>query len=157
MNLAAQAPQKNNNDLIITRNFTASRENIFKVWTKSRHLIHWWGLKGFSMPSHKMDIHPGGIYRCDLKDKNGKDHWVRGVYKEMIEPSHLAFTHAWEENGELTPETLVTVELYEDEGQSRMVFHQAGFSTLEERDNHEEGWTSSFDRLDQYLRETKDF
>lgn len=138
-------------NLMISRKFNAPRSTVFKTWTKSRHLINWWGPKDFTMPIHKMDIHPGGIYRCDLKGPDGKDHWVQGVYKEMIEPSHLAFTHSWNEDGKLTPETLVTIEFTEENGKTNMVFHQAGFNSESERDGHNEGWSSSFDRLDKYL------
>ena len=148
----------NTYDLTIPRIFDAPRENVFKAWTKSRHLINWWGPEGFSMPYHKMDIHPGGIYRCDLKGPDGQDHWAQGVFLEMIEPSHLAFTHSWEENGNPTPETMVIVELSEQDGKTSMVFYQSGFETESGRDSHNEGWSSSFDRLDLYLKnETGEF
>lgn len=151
------APKHDVHNLTISRSFNAPREKVFKAWTKSRHLIHWWGPEGFSMPSHKMDIHPNGIYRCDLKDSNGKDHWVQGVFKEMIEPSHLAFTHSWEENGASTPETLVSIELTEENGKTDMVFYQAGFETTKDSNSHRDGWNSSFDKLEQYLATDQDF
>lgn len=158
MNPTNTAPKLHSIDLTIPRTFKAPREKVFKAWTKSRHLIHWWGPEGFTMPSHKMDIHPGGIYRCDLKGPDGKDHWVQGVYREMIEPSHLAFTHSWEENGASTPETMITVELTEQDGITSMVFYQSGFESEAERNDHNDGWSQSFDRLDDYLaKETNEF
>lgn len=69
-------------NLIITRTFPAAREKVFKTWIKSRHIIHWWGPNGFTMPSHKMDIHPGGIYRCDLKGPDGKDIGFKACLKK---------------------------------------------------------------------------
>lgn len=144
-------------DFTITHNFATSRENVFKAWTKSRHLIHWWGPEGFTMPVHKMDIHPGGIYRCDLKGPDGKDHWVLGVFTELVEPSHLAFTHSWNENGKHTPETHIAVELTEDNGITNMVFYQSGFESEIEKQGHIEGWNSSFKRLEKYLAANKDF
>jgi hypothetical protein len=32
-----------------------------------------------------------------------------------------------------------------------MIFRQALFDTAESRDGHQGGWTSSFERLDEYL------
>lgn len=110
------------------------------------------------MASHKMDIHPGGIYRCNIRSSKGEDHHLQGVYKEMIEPSHLAFTHSWDEDGTPTPETMVTIELTENGNKTDMVFYQTGFETTEEQEGHEDGWNSSFNRLEKYLKtETGEF
>ncbi|PZP55679.1 MAG: polyketide cyclase [Micavibrio aeruginosavorus] len=151
MTLPNIAEKNFSTDLIISRELNAPRDKVFQAWTKSRHLIHWWGPKGFTMPSHKMDIHPGGMYRCDLKAPDGKDHWAQGVFREMIEPSHLAFSHSWEEDGASIPETFVTVELTEKNEKTVMIFHQSGFKSENQRDSHNDGWSQSFDRLENYL------
>lgn len=154
--MTLSAAEKNDfSSLTITRSFDAPRDQIFKAWTKSRHLINWWGPEGFSMPYHKMDIHPGGIYRCDLRGPDGSDHWMQGVYREMVEPSHLAFTHSWNEDGKMSPETLIAIELTENNGKTDMVFYQSGFENESERDSHENGWSESFDRLEAYLQSEK--
>ncbi len=155
MPLSNTSLKKQTFDLTIPRNFKAPREKVFQAWTKSRHLIHWWGPKGFTMPSHKMDIHPGGMYRCDLKSPDGADHWVHGVFREMLEPAHLAFSHSWEEDGKSTPETMVTIELTDHAGETSMVFFQSAFESESERDAHNEGWSQSFDRLEEYLADNK--
>jgi uncharacterized protein YndB with AHSA1/START domain len=46
---------------------------------------------------------------------------------------------------------LVTITLAEDGGKTRMTFHQAIFESVEDRDGHREGWSSSFDLLERYL------
>jgi uncharacterized protein YndB with AHSA1/START domain len=33
--------------VLITREFDAPRDLVFKAWTDCEHLIHWWGPKGF--------------------------------------------------------------------------------------------------------------
>ena len=45
-------------------------------------------------------------------------------------------------------ETVVTLEFHERDGGTEMVFHQSLFETAESRRMHNEGWTSSLDRLD---------
>jgi len=61
------------------------------------------------------------------------------------------FTFQWEEDGERGVETLVTVTFADENGNTRLVFHQAPFQSRNERDGHEGGWSSSFDRLDEFL------
>ena len=48
-------------------------------------------------------------------------------------------------------EMLVTVTFAEEDGKTRMTFHQAAFESVEGRDGHQEGWSSSFDLLEAYL------
>src|SRR5215207_6544179 len=97
-------------ELEITRVFDAPRELVFKVWTQPEHLVRWWGPKGFTTPSCQIDVRPGGAYRTLIRSAEGKDHWMRGVYREVVPPERLVMRFAWEdENGEPGHETLVTV------------------------------------------------
>jgi len=50
------------------------------------------GAKGFTAPSAKMDVRPGGQYRALIRSGEGKDYWFRGEYREVIEASRLVFT-----------------------------------------------------------------
>jgi uncharacterized protein YndB with AHSA1/START domain len=96
--------------LVITRVFDAPRSLVFKVWTQPEHLVRWWGPRGFTTPSCKMDVRAGGAYRTCIRSPEGKDYWMRGVYREIVEPDRLVFTFAWEvEEGQPGHETLVTV------------------------------------------------
>ena len=45
--------------------------------------------------------------------------------------------------------------LEEHDGKTTMNFHQAFFVTDKDRDGHVRGWNSSFDKLDDYLREVQ--
>ena len=45
----------------------------------------------------------------------------------------------------------MTVTFVEEAGRTRMTFRQVPFQSVEERDGHRGGWTSTFDRLEQHL------
>jgi uncharacterized protein YndB with AHSA1/START domain len=62
-------------------------------------------------------------------------------------PVRVVFTFAWEEEGERGLDTLVTVTFAEQGGKTQMTFRQTPFQSVEERDGHRGGWSSSFDRL----------
>jgi uncharacterized protein YndB with AHSA1/START domain len=46
-------------ELVITRVFDAPRELVFKAWTESECLQHWWGPKGFTMSVSKFRSQSG--------------------------------------------------------------------------------------------------
>ncbi len=143
-------------ELIITRILRAPPALVFAAWTEPQHLAHWSGPQGFTTPHHEMDLRPGGRYRACLRSADGVDHWVQGVYREVQPPARLVMTHAWEnERGQPGPETLVTVTFAEaGPGLTRMHFRQSGFTSEDSRQGHQDGWSSSFDRLASHLEET---
>lgn len=63
-------------------------------------------------------------------------------------PERLQYTFIWNENPE--DELLVTVDFAARGGKTEMNFRQTGFSSVEEREAHKNGWSQSFDRLAAY-------
>lgn len=154
MTPAASAKAAADRELVITRIFDAPRSLVFKLWTQPEHLVRWWGPRDFTTPSATMDVRLGGAYRTCIRSPEGKDHWMRGIYREITPPERLVFTFAWEdEDGQPGPETLVTVIFAEHDGKTKLTFHQAVFETVTARDEHEGGWTECLDRLAKYLAE----
>jgi uncharacterized protein YndB with AHSA1/START domain len=138
--------------LAITRTFAAPRELVFKVWTQPEHVVRWWGPKGFTTPSAAMEVRPGGAYRTVIRSPEGKEHVMRGVFREVVPPERLVMTFAWEdEQGEPGHETLVKV-IFEDlAGQTRLTFEHGVFQTMAERDSHFGGWSQFMESLATYL------
>jgi uncharacterized protein YndB with AHSA1/START domain len=139
-------------ELVITRILDAPPSLVFKFWTEPSHLVRWWGPKGFTAPSVEIDVRPGGAWRACIRSPEGTDHWMQGVYREVVEPLRLVFTFAWEDDqGALGHQTLVTVTFAEHDGKTRLTFHQAVFESMESRDWHQSGWSECFDRLENDL------
>lgn len=143
--------RKDRLELVITRVLDAPAILVYKAWTEPEHMVRWMGPKGFTAPSAKLDVRPGGEYRALIRSAEGKDYWFRGVYREVVEARRLVFTFAWEENGERGQENLVTITFTEENGKTRMTFRQAPFQSVEERDGHEGGWSEAFDKLGVYV------
>jgi len=139
-------------ELVITRIFDAPRELVFKAWTDPAHLVHWFGPRGFSLPSCKLDSRPAGNWRCCMLSPEGREHWVRGTFREIVEPERLVFSWAHENpNGTLEHETLVAVTLVDLGGKTKLTLRHAIFESIPARDEHHNGWTSSLERLAEYL------
>src|SRR5258705_11539625 len=96
-------------EFVITRVVDAPPRLVFKIWTDPEHLMQWWGPQGFTTPFHEMDVRPDGAFRICMRSPDGTDHWLQGVYREVVAPERLVFTWAWEDaTGKPGHETLVT-------------------------------------------------
>jgi uncharacterized protein YndB with AHSA1/START domain len=154
-------------ELHIMRVFDAPRELVWKVWTDPEHMKHWSGPRQFEARNIESDPRPGGKWRLclhsdgfDIGDGQLRklDLCQGGVIREVVEPERLVYTSKWEENPGLSEnvETVITVTFEENEGKTTMNFRQAFFVTEQDRNGHTRGWNSSFDKLEDYLREVKE-
>jgi uncharacterized protein YndB with AHSA1/START domain len=142
--------------LTITRLIDAPPALVFKAWTDPALAVRWWGPRGFTVIECQIDPRPSGAFRKVMRSPEGTLHRMRGVFREILPPQRLQFTSAWEDDqGGLSPQTLVTVTLAEQNGKTRLTLHQSGFETVSARDSHYAGWSSALDKLvEQFSKET---
>jgi len=139
-------------ELIIRRTFDAPRELVFRAWTEPQLLAQWSCPRGFTCSENRGELRVGGAFSACMRSPEGTEHRLRGVYREIVPPERLVFTHCWvDERGTPGPETLVTVILAERGGRTEMMFHQGLFASIAARDGHEQGWTSCFEQLAELL------
>jgi uncharacterized protein YndB with AHSA1/START domain len=143
--------------LIITRDFRAPRERVWRAWTEPDALIRWHGPEFYRAAEVNADVRVGGAWRACLKSDNVDDVvlWQSGRYLVVTPPERLEFTFAWETPGhEDGPgvETHVVVRLEElANGDTRMHFSQTGFLSDNSAASHSVGWNCTFDRLEEFL------
>lgn len=137
-------------ELVIKRVFNAPRDVVWTAWTEK--MDQWSAPKGFTIPVAEGDLRPGGAWRSCMVTPDGKELWLGGVYREIVPPERLVFTHAWDDpNGKPGPETVVTVVLTEAGAKTEMNFSQSGFTSADDRKNHGEGWGECFQRLEELV------
>jgi uncharacterized protein YndB with AHSA1/START domain len=79
-----------------------------------------------------------------------------GVFREILAPERIVFTHGFDILGKSPgPLALVTAQFTEENGRTRLTFHEGVFTAIEDRDGHEEGWSSAFDLLTDYLHDLR--
>jgi uncharacterized protein YndB with AHSA1/START domain len=144
-------PHERPQELCLTRVIDAPRGAVFAVWTTPEHLSRWWGPTGFTLPDCEMDFREGGTFRFHMRAPSGKDHWLRGVFREIVEPERIVFTFAWGTAEKRTgPETLVSVTLEESGGKTKLTLRQTGLASDTSAREHAEGWAEQLDRLAAY-------
>ena len=138
--------------LVIERVFDAPRTLVFKAWTEPEHMTKWFGPRGFKSTVLKHDLRPGGEYRIHMLGPDG-DHWNQGVFREVREPELLVMAGGWADGaGNFTrPQTTMTLSFEDLAGKTRLTLRQEIFESITARDMHQGGWSSSLDRLAEYL------
>jgi uncharacterized protein YndB with AHSA1/START domain len=141
--------------LRVERVFKATPGELFSAWTEEDQLKQWHAPQGLTTPEVDMDLRVGGKYRICMHDPEGKDFCVSGSFTEVNNPTRLVYTWQWEnpeENEQYKDETLVTVQFEPSgEGKTKVVLTHEQFSTEEASLEHEKGWTSIFNQLEQFV------
>ena len=134
--------------LEITRTFNAPPARVFACFTNKEDWSAWAGPREVQGQVTLLEPRVGGRFRMVMHRPDGTEIAAGGVFQVLEEPSRLAFTWKWE-HGEDT--TLVTIFLRDVGGKTEMHFRHEGFTSEEDRDNHNKGWTGCFEKLDALL------
>ena len=141
---AANAPV--NPSLTLKRRLNASPEKVYAAWTEPTHLTQWFGPEGGVVERADLNVRPGGRYTIVFHTKDGEQHHVSGVYKEVVPNEKLAFTWAWRSTPER--ESLVTVALRPDGEATELTLTHEQFFDEAARDRHNTGWTGALNKLE---------
>src|ERR1041384_6029037 len=72
-------------DVMITREFDAPRDLVFKAHTDPKLYVQWLGPRGYEMKLETFEPVSGGRDRLLPKDTNGNEFGFHGVFHEMSE------------------------------------------------------------------------
>ena len=157
-------------DFVISRVFDAPRELVWKAFTEAERMKQWWGPKGFTVISSKMDLRAGGTYHYGMKAPNGSPMWGKFVFREIVPSERLVFVNSFsDEAGGTTrhpmhlswPLEMLSIFTFEDApgGRTRVTIRWSAHNATEEEQNTfdtnhnsmQQGWTGTLDTLTAYL------
>jgi uncharacterized protein YndB with AHSA1/START domain len=84
-------------ELVLTREFRATRDLVFDALTRPELLIRWYGPVGWSLVVCEIDLQVGGPWRFVTRRPDGREVGQHGVYREIVRPSRLVRTERWED------------------------------------------------------------
>lgn len=142
-------------EILMTRDFDAPRELVFKAYTDPKSIPQWWGPRGYTTTVDKMDVRPGGVWRFVQRDQDGNEFAFNGVYREIVPPERLVYTFEFE--GMRGHVMLETVTFEEHDGKTKLT-DRALFDNVEDRDGMlksgmEQGAAETMDRFAELLKE----
>jgi uncharacterized protein YndB with AHSA1/START domain len=143
-------------EVIIEREFNASREQVWEAWTNPDLLKQWLGPKGYEMVVETYEAKDGGSYKYIHKDPAGNEFVFRGVFHGFYKPYKAVQTFEFQglpEPGHVSLDTLLLEDL--ENGRTKVKTISV-FQTPEDRDSMiqsgmEKGVREGYERLDELL------
>jgi uncharacterized protein YndB with AHSA1/START domain len=158
---------------VLTREFSAPRDLMWKTWTERDRLMQWFGPKGFTMPVATMDLRPGGTFHFSLQAPDGKTMWGKFVYREITPPEKLVWINSFSDpEGGLTRhpfsatwplEMLTEATFTEHEGKTTVTITWLPIDATDEecqsyeagRPSMAQGWGGTLEQLTTYLAKAR--
>ena len=154
--------------LRIMRMFNAPRERVWKAWTDPEDIKRWWGPKNFTVPFAENDFCVEGKYLMAMRSPDGKDFWSTGTYKEIVPMERVKLTDSFADeegnvvsasyygmSGDFPLELPVELTFEDIVGKTRFTLYYPDLGRMSEKDRNdmEQGWNESFDKLETLLQE----
>ena len=145
---------KGETELVITRDFNAPRELVYRAHTECRYMKRWLtGMDGWSLDVCEVDLRVGGKYRW-VWNKKDVSMGAGGEYREIERPAKIVCTERFDDPW-YEGEAVSTVELKESNGMTTLV-NTMKYVSKEARDGvlaspMAEGLEISYKRLDDFL------
>ena len=137
-------------EVIIERTFKADPDTVFAYITKTENLIKWWGPEGITIPEHKLDFTKLGYWTSTMEHRDGKCHKVSGEVLSIDKPNTVEFTWRWHDENDIRGhESRVRFEVRKNQnGGTQFIMTHAGLESDEFAQKHNQGWNSTFNKLD---------
>jgi uncharacterized protein YndB with AHSA1/START domain len=157
-------------DFVITRDFDAPRDLVWKAFTDAEHMKHWWGPKGFKVIAAKMDLRVGGMFHYGMTAPDGSTMWGKFVFREIAPPERMVFVNSFSDEAGGTvrhsghmdwPLEMLTTFTFDERpgGRTRLTTRMQALNATpaeqktfdQNHDSMRQGWTGTLDSLDAFL------
>ena len=117
--------------IVITREFDAPRELLYRAHTDPELLVRWMGPRKLTMSVDHMDTRDGGTWRFTHRDADGNEFGFRGVFHGTPSPDGVVRTFEFDgAPGHVSLETLT----FSEHGGTTTLRANAVFQSVEDRD-----------------------
>jgi uncharacterized protein YndB with AHSA1/START domain len=138
------------NQVVVTREFDAPREHVFKAWTTPELVRRWWHAKRGDVTVCEIDLRVGGQWRYAMIASGGFEVGFHGEYREVVANERIVMTEVYE--GAPDAPALTTLTFEERDGRT-FVTMLVEHATKAARDAHintgmEDGLQDALDLLE---------
>ena len=122
-------------EIVLSRVFDAPRALVWQAFTDPERLAHWWGPRGFTTRTQRMNVRPGGDWRFVMIGPDGHEYQNLINYLEVEAPARLRYRHGGEvETEPVDFEVVVTLESEGANAERTRVTMRSIFPSSEKRD-----------------------
>lgn len=86
-------------EIVSTRVFAATPDEVFAVFGDASRLVQWWGPKGFTNVFHAFDFRPGGVWRFTMRGPDGAAYEMDKQFVEIVRPARIVLRHFQQGHG----------------------------------------------------------
>ncbi|MEY4561620.1 MAG: hypothetical protein RLZZ618_897 [Pseudomonadota bacterium] len=143
----------NDRELVITRLIDAPRERVYQAWSDASLLKQWFAPRPYTTPVAELDLRAGGASLIVMRDPQGNDMPMPGIFLEVIPNERLVFTDAYTAGWVPSAKPFMTcIVTFDDEGGKTRYTARVRHWTQEDCDQHvkmgfNEGWGICIDQL----------
>ena len=138
--------------LEIRRVIKASRDRVYTAWTDPAQMKRWFGPENVQTRELTADARVGGTFRWDLTNSDGEEMTMLGEYRELQPDKKIVFTWQWQDDEDWEDHiSIVTVELYDRDGDTELRLTHEQLPNEESRDGHSRGWNSALDKFEKFV------
>jgi uncharacterized protein YndB with AHSA1/START domain len=146
--------------ILVTRNFDAPLELVWKAWTETAMLDEWWAPKPWKTETKSMQFEKGGTWLYAMAGPANEKHWCRADYQEIIPFETFTGLDCFcDESGNINHQLPANkwVVRFEKAGNATTVKVEISFTTTEEMEKiiqmgFEQGFAMAHDNLDELLK-----
>jgi uncharacterized protein YndB with AHSA1/START domain len=154
---------------VITREFNAPRELVWKAWTERERMMQWFGPCGSTIPVARMDFRVGGEFHYCMRTADGNEMWGKWTFREIFAPQKIVLANSFadKDGNAIRPpfpgvwplHMLTETTFAERDGKTTITLKWLPIDASAEeiqtfdkmRGSFTQGWTGTFDQLDAYL------
>lgn len=139
--------------IIITREFDAPRDLLFRAFTDPDLLVQWLGPRAYAMTVERFEVRDGGQWHFTHHDDNGTAYGFRGVFHGTPSPDGIVRTFEFEgAPGHVSLETAT----FEERDGKTLLRTNSVFQSVADRDamiasGMETGVNDGMERLDELI------
>jgi len=103
--------------ILITREFDAPKELVYKAWTTPELVMRWWSGRRGAMRIAEIDLRVGGAWRYVMDAEAGHEVAFHGEFREIVPNERLVNTEIYE-GAPGSPPAIVTTTFTEVDGRA---------------------------------------
>jgi uncharacterized protein YndB with AHSA1/START domain len=148
-------------EIVISRVFDAPRELVWSAWTDAKHIVNWWGPRGFTTTIHEMEVRPGGVWKQTMHGPDGTDYPGESRFIEVKKPERIVYVMEGGKAGAARVQFEATW-TFEEMGEKTRVTISMLFPTAAAREENVrtyrsvEGGNQTLERLAEYLADRRE-
>lgn len=144
-------------EIVMSRTYPAPRDLVWEAFTNPKHVVHWWGPRGFSDITEVHEFKVGGEWKHSMVGPDGAKYPNKAIFQEIVPQERVVFRlGGGREQGPGT-NFIATWTFETVEGNKTRLTGRLVFSSSQERDfvakefGAVEGGKQTLERLSEYL------